>query len=229
MDSNSDSLSPVSGLLSHALYNPKGKLTVFQVLLPSQFREVRSHTENLSTCALLTSGYKSSQRKQNNELTEVVSGVENQGTWDMARRTPEVCFPVKTFPSIFVSLSPRQRGRLTVMRVVTQTGTHRERQELACSTRHPLWPAYSGQERGPCGHWEPLQLPLPLLLWEAKTESQFAQQHRHLTQPNCQFIKAAHCPTDRGFPCFTRGACCSCRARSQQRLPLPMPAAQASG
>ena len=156
MDSNSDSLSPVSGLLSHALYNPKGKLTVFQVLLPSQFREVRSHTENLSTCALLTSGYKSSQRKQNNELTEVVSGVENQSTWDMARRTPEVCFPVKTFPSIFVSLSPRQTGRLTVMRVVTQTGTHRERQELACSTRHPLWPAYSGQERGPCGHWEPL-------------------------------------------------------------------------
>ena len=48
-------------------------------------------------------------------------------------------------------LSPRQTGRLTVMPVVTQTGTHRERQELACSTRRPLWPAYSGQERGPVG------------------------------------------------------------------------------
>lgn len=134
-DSNSDSLSPVSGLLSHALYNPKGKLTVFQVLLPSQFREVRSHTENLSTCALLTSGYKSSQRKQNNELTEVVSGAEDQGTWDMARRTPEVCFPVKTFPSIFVSLSPRQTGRLTVMPVVTQTGTERERDKSSHAPR----------------------------------------------------------------------------------------------
>lgn len=130
-DSNSDSQSPVSGLLSHALYNPKGKFTVFQVLLPSQFREVRSHTENLSTRAFLTSGYKSSQRKQNNELTEVVSGAEDQGTWDIARRTAEVCFPVKTFPNIFVSLSHRQTGRLTVMQVVTQTDTERDKSSHA--------------------------------------------------------------------------------------------------
>ena len=78
-DSNSDSPSPVSGLLSYALYNLKGKFTVFQVLLPSQFCEGRSHTESLSTRAFLTSGYKSSRRKQNNELTEVVSGAEDQG------------------------------------------------------------------------------------------------------------------------------------------------------
>lgn len=85
-DSNSDSSSPVSGLLSPALYNLKGKFTVFQVLHP-QFREVRSHTESLSTRAFLTSGYKSSQRKQNNELTEVASGVEDQGAWDIAENS----------------------------------------------------------------------------------------------------------------------------------------------
>lgn len=97
--------------------------------------------------------------------------------------------------------------------------TNRHRHELARSPRQPLWPAHSSRERGPCGHWEPRQLPLPLLLWEAKTESQFAQQHRHLTQPNCQLIKAAHCPTDRGFPCLPRGACCSCCARSAASSP----------
>ena len=137
-------------------------------------------------------------------------------------------FSSENFPE-HLCLSVTQADREIDSHASSYTNRHRERQELACSTRHPLWPAHSSQERGPCGHWEPLQLPLPLLLWEAKTESQFVQQHRHLTQPNCQLIKAAHCPTDRGFPYFMRGACCSCCARSQQRLPLPMPAAQASG
>ena len=137
-------------------------------------------------------------------------------------------FSSENFPE-HLCLSVTQADREIDSHASSYTNRHRERQELACSTRHPLWPAHSSQERGPCGHWEPLQLPLPLLLWEAKTESQFVQQHRHLTQPNCQLIKAAHCPTDRGFPYFTRGACCSCCARSQQPLPLPMPAAQASG
>ena len=47
----------------------------------------------------------------------------------------------------------------------------------------------------------------------------FAQQQRHLTQPSCQLIKAAPCPTDGGFPCLPRGACCSCCARSAASSP----------
>lgn len=81
-----------------------------------------------------------------------------------------------------------------------QSHINRQRRELAHSA--PLWPARSGQERRPWGRWEPGQQPLSAPF--VGSQSQFAKQHMHLAQHNCQPTNTAHCPTDVKFPCLMR-------------------------
>lgn len=53
---------------------------------------------------------------------------------------------------------------------------HPERTEAKrARTGYQMWSVHGGQKRGLCGHWEPPQLHLPFLLWQAQIESQFAK------------------------------------------------------
>lgn len=104
-----------------------------------------------------------------------------------------------------ISVCVTQTDRLTVTQTVTQT--HREIGACALSTRSGQRTA--ARRGGPGGPGNRCSSPFRSFCEKPKTESQFAKQHRHLTQHYCQTVKAAHCPTDVGLPCFMRGACCS--------------------
>lgn len=84
------------------------------------------------------------------------------------------------FPGVSWCLSHRQFDWQSIVKGYTHQSKANRR------TGHQVWSARRGQERGLCGHREPPQLHLLLLLWKAKIEASLPNSTGTGTTHKCQ-------------------------------------------
>lgn len=109
------------------------------------------------------------------------------------------------------------------MQTVTQTDTERHE----CAHSAPIVASTQRPGEGALRALGTTTAPPSAPFLRSQNRKPVCQAARAQPQHNCQPVKAAHCPTDPGFPCFMRGSCCSCCARSR-RPPLPLPPASST-